>query len=235
MNMETVSVIIAAGGRSQRMEGVNKQLALLRGKPVIAYSMLVFQQMEEVSEIIAAARPEDIETIANIAEEYGITKFAGCVQGGDTRQQSVINALKMVSRDTSLVAVHDGARPLVGAGYVRQCIRDASIFGGAALAVPVKDTIKQAEGGFVTDTPDRSRIYITQTPQIFKKKLYFDGVNFAEEHGLDFTDDCQLAEAVGGKIYLTLSDYRNIKITTPEDMAVAEAVLGIMERKDNGV
>lgn len=233
--MDRVSVIIAAGGRSQRMEGINKQLALLRGVPVIARSMMVFQELEEVGEIIVSARPEDMETIDKFANEYGISKFAGCAEGGETRQQSVVNALKRVSRDTSLIAVHDGARPLVKAEFIRQCIRDASIFGGAALAVPVKDTIKQAEGGFVTDTPDRSRLFITQTPQIFKKKLYFDGVNFAGDHGLDFTDDCQLAEAVGGKIHLTISDYRNIKITTPEDMAIAEAILAALERKDNGV
>lgn len=233
--MNTVSVIIAAGGRSKRMEGVNKQLALLRGIPVIARSMMVFQGLDEVCEIIVSVRPEDMETVEEFAKEYGITKFAGCAEGGETRQQSVVNALKKVSRETSLIAVHDGARPLVNADFIRQCIRDASIFGGAALAVPVKDTIKQAEGGFVTDTPDRSRLFITQTPQIFKKKLYFDGVNFAGEHELDFTDDCQLAEAVGGKIHLTVSDYRNIKITTPEDMAIAEAILGAMERKDNGV
>ena len=233
--MDRVSVIIAAGGRSRRMEGINKQLALLRGVPVIARSMMVFQELEEVGEIIVSARPEDMETIDKFANEYGISKFAGCAEGGETRQQSVVNALKRVSRDTSLIAVHDGARPLVKAEFIRQCIRDASIFGGAALAVPVKDTIKQAEGGFVTDTPDRSRLFITQTPQIFKKKLYFDGVNFAADHDLDFTDDCQLAEAVGGKIHLTHSDYRNIKITTPEDMAIAEAILGALERKDNGV
>ncbi|MGN0638957.1 MAG: 2-C-methyl-D-erythritol 4-phosphate cytidylyltransferase [Huintestinicola sp.] len=232
--MDRVSVIIAAGGRSQRMEGVNKQLALLRGVPVIARSMMVFQGLEEVDEIIVSARPEDIDTIENIAMIYGITKFAGCAEGGETRQQSVVSALKKVSRETSLIAVHDGARPLVNAEFIRQCIRDASIFGGAALAVPVKDTIKQADGGFVTDTPDRSRLFITQTPQIFKKKLYFDGVNFAGDHGLDFTDDCQLAEAVGGKIHLTASDYRNIKITTPEDMAIADAILGALERKDSG-
>ena len=233
--MDRVSVIIAAGGRSQRMEGINKQLALLRGVPVIARSMMVFQGVEEVNEIIVSARPEDMDTIENIAMIYGISKFAGCAEGGETRQQSVVSALKKVSRETSLIAVHDGARPLVNAEFIRQCIRDASIFGGATLAVPVKDTIKQAEGGFVTDTPDRSRLFITQTPQIFKKKLYFDGVNFASDHDLDFTDDCQLAEAVGGKIHLTISDYRNIKITTPEDMAIAEAILAALERKDNGV
>ena len=225
-----VSVIIAAGGSSSRMEGINKVLAELCGKPVIAHSMLTFQNMEEVGEIIVSARESDIDRITAIASEYGIDKFKVCVCGGETRQQSVINALKQVSKETELIAVHDGARPLADPKYIRQCIKDASIFGGAVLAVPVKDTIKQAEGGFVTDTPVRSRLFITQTPQIFKKKLYFDGVNFAREHELDFTDDCQLAEAVGGKIHITISDYKNIKITTPEDMAVAEV---LMKREDS--
>lgn len=143
-----------------------------------------------------------------------------------------MNALKMISRDTSLIAVHDGARPLANPDFIRQCIRDAGVFGGATLAVPVKDTIKQAEGGIITDTPDRRKLYITQTPQIFKKKLYFEGVNFAGDHDLDFTDDCQLVEAVGGKIHITLSDYRNIKITTPEDMAIAEAILNFSEKTE---
>lgn len=223
--MDKVSVIIAAAGHAERMNGVNKQLAMLKGKPVIAYSMLAFQELEEVYEIIVSARECDADIIANIAMDNGISKFAGCAHGGDTRQQSVINALKLVSRETSLIAVHDAARPLVNPDSIRQCIKDASVFGGAVLGVPVKDTIKHVDGGIIMDTPDRSKLYITQTPQIFKKKHYFDGVNFASEHGLDFTDDCQLVEAVGIKVSMTLSDYRNIKITTPEDMAIAEAIM----------
>ena len=230
--MDTVSVIIAAGGKAQRMEGVNKQLALLCGIPVIIRSMIIFQGIDEVTEIIAAVRSEDRDIVTQLAEKYGITKFAGCADGGETRQSSVVNALRKVSRETALIAVHDGARPLAKPEFIRQCIRDAAIFGGAALAVPVKDTIKQAEGGIVTDTPDRRKLYITQTPQIFRKKLYFEGVNFAGDHDLDFTDDCQLAETVGGKIHITLSDYRNIKITTPEDMAIAEAILNFSEKTE---
>ena len=136
-----------------------------------------------------------------------------------------MNALKLVSKDTELIAVHDAARPLVDPEVIRVCINDAWIYGGAVLGVPVKDTIKHVEGGMIYDTPDRSKLYITQTPQIFKKKHYFEGVNFAVEHDLDFTDDCQLVEAVGVKINMTLSDYKNIKITTPEDMAIAEAIM----------
>ncbi len=224
--METVSVIIAAAGSSVRMNGVCKVLAPLCGKPVIAYSLQVFQEIPEVCEIIVSAREQDIGKIAEIAEEYGVTKLAGCVCGGATRQQSVINALKKTSRSSSLIAVHDAARPLVNPEYIKQCIKDAAVFGGAVLGVPVKDTIKLVDGGLITDTPDRRRLYITQTPQIFQRKYYCDGVNFAIEHELDFTDDCQLAEAVGVKINMTVSDYKNIKITTPEDIAIAEAILG---------
>lgn len=110
---------------------------------------------------------------------------------------------------------------------MRQCIRDAAVFGGALLGVPVKDTIKEVQDGLITDTPDRRRLFIAQTPQIFRKKVYFEGVNFAREHDLDFTDDCQMAEAVGVRVALTLSDYTNIKITTPEDMLIAERMLEV--------
>lgn len=224
--MEKVSVIIAAAGNAERMNGINKQLAMLKGKPVIAYSMLAFQQLEEVHEIIASVRECDFDIIANIAMGNGISKFAGCAVGGATRQQSVINALKLVSRESSMIAVHDAARPLVDPENIKRCIKDASVFGGAVLGVPVKDTIKVVDDGLITDTPDRRRLYMTQTPQIFKKSVFYEGVNFAKEHELDFTDDCQMAEAVGVKVFMTLSDYKNIKITTPEDMAIAEAIMG---------
>lgn len=231
--MNKVSVIIAAAGKAERMNGVNKQLAPLKGIPVIAHSMLAFEQLDEVSEIIVSARAEDADVITAIAKENGITKFAGCVPGGKTRQESVINAARTVSRETDLIAVHDGARPLVSPDRIRQCIKDAAIFGGATLGVPVKDTIKVVEDQLITDTPDRRKLWITQTPQIFKKKCYFEGINFAVEHELDFTDDCQLAEAVGVKVNMTLSDYRNIKITTPEDLAIAEAIMTSDERREN--
>lgn len=224
-NLGSVSVIIAAGGCGERMGGINKLMTEIGGMPVIAHSMRVFEELPEVMEIIVSIRREEIEAAENIAREFGISKFAGCASGGETRQQSVVSALKRVSRETKLIAVHDGARPLVKGKYVRQCIKDAAVFGGAVLGVPVKDTIKEVREGLITDTPDRRLLYIAQTPQIFKKKIYFDGVNFAEEHGLDFTDDCQLAEAVGLRVAVTLSDYANIKITTPEDLKIAELLL----------
>lgn len=207
------------------MGGINKLLHSLGGIPVIAHSMRLFQSMEEVREIIISAREEECPEMERIAREQGIEKLTAVVPGGETRQQSVINALRRVSRETELIAVHDGARPLVRAQYVRQCIKDAAVFGGAILGVPVKDTVKEVQDGLITDTPDRRRLYAAQTPQIFKKTVYFNGVNFAREHDLDFTDDCQMAEAVGVRVAMTLSDYTNIKITTPDDLVLAEGLL----------
>ena len=220
-----VSVIIAAAGNAERMNGIHKQLAMLRGKPVIAYSMLVFESIDEVAEIIVAARQCDWDIIANIAEENGISKFAGCTDGGETRQQSVINALDEISPDTQLIAVHDAARPLIKAEQIKDCIAAAEECGGAVLGVPVKDTIKTVRDGMVDGTPDRSTLYITQTPQIFRREAYLDGVKNAVDNGLDFTDDCQLVEAVGVKVRMVTSDYTNIKITTPEDMSLAETIM----------
>ncbi|MCI5751976.1 MAG: 2-C-methyl-D-erythritol 4-phosphate cytidylyltransferase [Oscillospiraceae bacterium] len=228
--MQKVTVIIAAAGNASRMGGITKQLAQLCGKPVIVHSMEVFQRMDEVAEIIVSAKDEHADIIGAAAEKHGITKLAAIVSGGETRQGSVINGLKAASKETSLIAVHDAARPLVKEKFVRQCIRDAEIFGAAALGVPVKDTLKVVSGGLVTDTPDRSSLYAIQTPQIFRKDVYYKGVNFAVEHGLDFTDDCQLVEAVGVKVCVSPSDYFNIKITTPEDLQIAEILSKIEDK-----
>lgn len=219
------SVVIVCAGNSTRMGGVNKILLPLGERKVIGVTMQAFQSCESVSEIIIVAREEDIPAIKREAEEAGITKLAACVTGGSTRQESVINGVRKISPDTELVAVHDGARPLVKPEHIEKVIRDASVFGGAVLGVPVKDTIKTVDDGLITDTPPRSSLYITQTPQIFTRRLYFEGIDFALEHGLDFTDDCQLVEAIGGKVAMTVGDYTNIKITTPEDIHIAEILL----------
>lgn len=219
------SVIIVCAGNSTRMGGVNKILLPLGERRVVGVTMQAFEKCESVTEIIIVAREEDIPAIRKEAEAAGITKLKECTAGGATRQESVINGVRCVSKDTELIAVHDGARPLVKPEHIERTIKDAGVFGGATLGVPVKDTIKVVDGGLITDTPPRSSLYITQTPQIFRKKLYFEGIDFALEHNLDFTDDCQLVEAIGGKVYMTTGDYTNIKITTPEDIKLAEVLL----------
>ena len=219
--MKTSAIIVCAGN-STRMGGeVSKILLPLGERLVIGVTMLAFERCEYVTEIVISARQQDIPAIKQEAEKAGVTKLRAVVKGGQTRQQSVINGLREISKETEFVAIHDGARPLVKPEDIARTIKDASVFGGAVLGVPVKDTIKTVEDGLVVDTPPRKFLYITQTPQVFGKKLYYEGVDFALEHGLDFTDDCQLAEAVGGKIFMTQGDYTNIKITTPEDIDIA--------------
>ena len=225
MPEQNVSAIIVCAGNSTRMGGVNKILMPLGERLVIGVTMLAFEQVEEVSEIVIVAREADIPAIQTEAQAAGITKLSACTTGGATRQESVINGIRQIGKSSNLVAIHDGARPLVKPEHIRRVIKDAAVFGGATLGVPVKDTIKTVDGGLIIDTPPRKSLYITQTPQIFKRDLYFDGIDFALEHGLDFTDDCQLVEAIGGKVYMTTGDYTNIKITTPEDIRLAETLL----------
>ncbi|MDE6746696.1 MAG: 2-C-methyl-D-erythritol 4-phosphate cytidylyltransferase, partial [Oscillospiraceae bacterium] len=159
----TVSAIIACAGSSTRMNGVNKQLLELDGIPVAARSMLAFEGIEQVTEIIVSAREQDIPLIEELAEKYSITKFKCVVKGGETRQQSVFAAFMKTDKATRFIAVHDGARPLVNPEHIKKCIKDASIFGGAVLGVPVKDTIKLVDGGLIADTLDRRKLYSIQT------------------------------------------------------------------------
>lgn len=218
------SVIIAAAGNSSRM-GENKQKMLIGGVPVLARTMLAFESCKSVMEIIISTQKGEEEFVKELAERYNVTKFKTAVAGGKSRQESVLSGLDNISKESRMIAVHDGARPFVSPELIEKAIADARIFGGAALGVPVKDTIKTVHDGLITDTPPRQYLYAIQTPQVFKRKLYFEAAAFAKAHELDFTDDCQLVEAMGAKIAVTTGDYKNIKITTPEDIKIAEAFI----------
>ena len=222
--MPDTSVILVCAGNASRMGGVNKILMPLNSSTVIGVCLSKFQECPDVAEIIIVTKQENFQPIQEIAENLNITKLSHITEGGDTRQKSVMQGLKLVSKTSTYIAVHDGARPLVKTEHISKVIQDARVFGGATLGVPVKDTIKTVDDGLITDTPPRASLWITQTPQVFKKRLYFEAVDFALEHNLDFTDDCQLVEAVGGKICMTKGDYTNIKITTPEDIQIAEVL-----------
>lgn len=220
------SVIIVCAGNSTRMGGVNKILLPLGNSCVIGHTMKAFENSESVAEIIIVARECDHDKIKEVAKKENITKFAGITAGGKVRQESVKNGLKLISKDTDIIAVHDGARPLVSPENIEKTIKDARVFGGSTLGVRVKDTIKVVEDDLIVDTPYRPSLFICQTPQVFKRKIYFDAVAFASEHNIEnLTDDCQLAEAIGQKIFMTEGDYKNIKITTPEDIKIAEVLL----------
>ncbi len=218
------AAILVAAGNATRM-GCNKQLATLQGIPVIARSMIAFQQCDTIRDIVLVTRQEDMGDIQKLAEEYRITKLTAIVEGGADRQSSVENGLQAIADDVLYIAIHDGARPLVTPELISKVVDDAKDKGAATLAVPVKNTIKQAENGIITNTPSRDTLFAVQTPQAFDISVYKQALALAKQHNVAVTDDCSICEYAGYPVYITHSDYRNIKITTPEDLAVAETFL----------
>ena len=219
------SAILAAGGSSSRMGGENKLFVSVGGIPVLARSVLALAGSPLVDEIVIAVREEDLLAAADLCKAYGLEKPLKIVVGGATRLESVMAALLECSDQAQLVAVHDGARPLVTREIIDRTIEKAQEAYAAAPAVPVKDTIKVAENGIVLETPDRSKLFSVQTPQVFDRSLLSAALQAAKDAGTTVTDDCSAVERLGKEVYLTEGSYENIKITTPEDLALAEAIL----------
>lgn len=218
-----VSAVIVAAGSSTRM-GVNKLFLEIGGIPAVVRSLLAFEASPSVDEIIVVTKEEHRGQFECWKSSYAIGKLAAVVAGGGTRQQSVLAGVRAASRDSGCFAIHDGARPFADPLDIERVIADARRHGAATLGVPVKDTVKVVdENGFIRETPDRSALYLTQTPQVFLREVYLEGIRAAERDGLDFTDDCQLVEHAGSRVYMTKGSYRNIKLTTGDDLAVAEA------------
>ena len=217
-----VSAVIVSAGNSTRMGGVNKQFLELDGAPVIVNTIIAFQKSDLIDEIVIVTRECDIDEIAKLVVKYELSKVSNIVVGGETRQLSVYNGVVNTSKNTDIIAIHDGARPLVSGRVITETIMTAAEFGAAATGVKVKDTVKVVdENDNIIDTPDRTYMRFIQTPQVFDKKLYLDAVN-AVENSKDFTDDCKLLEAYGKTVKFVDGDYENIKITTPEDIELAE-------------
>ncbi len=219
-----VTAVIVAAGNSTRM-GTPKQFLSLGGRPLIAHTLAAFEQCEAIGEIVVVARAEDHARVREIAAQYGITKLTAVAEGGNTRQQSVQRGVALC-RDASYVAIHDGARPLVTPAVIERVVQAAVQYGAATAAVRTKDTVKLAdENGMVTTTLNRDAVWNVQTPQIFKRELYERALSHAVRQGLDATDDCRLIEAMGHPVKLVEGSYRNIKVTTPDDVPFAEELL----------
>lgn len=219
-----VAVIVAAGSAS-RMQGVNKILVELDGESVISRTISVFQQCPGVHQIVVVTREDMIGYITSLCAAKEFNKVTDVVLGGETRVDSVMAGLGFAKKDMTLAAIHDGARPLVTVEQVEQVIAKAAKTGAAAPAIPVKDTIKVAERGVVTGTPDRSTLFAVQTPQVFDIDLLRGALQRAGELGASITDDCSAVELLGMKVHLTEGSEENRKITTPLDLLVAEAIL----------
>ena len=218
------AAVIVAGGSGTRFGG-DKLMAELGGTPVLARSLMAFQRSEFISEIVLAVRQDMIEDAGRLCRGYGVTKLAVIVPGGQTRLLSSLAGVMAVSPETELIAIHDGARPLVTEKIIEDAVWGAYRHGAAAAAIPVKDTIKQAEDGLVTKTPDRKSLFAVQTPQCFQADIIRGALSDAAKNTPDITDDCMAVERLGGGVYLTPGSEENLKITTPLDLAVAEAIL----------
>lgn len=230
---KTVAIVLAAGRGKRMQSDVAKQYLLVKDKPVLCYSLKAFQDSSVDEIILVTAESEILYCKEEIVEKYNISKVKEIVAGGKERYHSVYNGLK-ACRDAEIVLIHDGARPFVDEEIICRNINMVKEYGACVTGMPVKDTIKIADdNGFVKETPRRDIIWTIQTPQTFLysviKKAYDTFLDNEEEHCrlYSVTDDAMVAELFGGiKVRLTEGSYNNVKITTPEDMVLAEAILG---------
>ncbi|MBB6691255.1 2-C-methyl-D-erythritol 4-phosphate cytidylyltransferase [Cohnella xylanilytica] len=219
--------VVVAAGRGTRMGAAdNKPYLPLAGRPILAHTLEAFERCEAVETIVVVVAPGEEERARGVVRGLmaGGRKVRAIVPGGAERQDSVCAGLDAL--DTEGVLVHDAARPLVTPAQIEACCREAERHGASALAVPVKDTIKvEGERGFMTATPDRSTLWAVQTPQAFARAELIEAHRRAKAEGAAATDDTMLMERLGRKVAIVKGDYRNLKITTPEDLPVAELFL----------
>ena len=218
------TAVIAAGGTGTRFGG-DKLMAELDGMPVLARTLMQFEAAELVSDIVVVTRPASLETVGELCKTYGISKTRLVVPGGQTRLLSVFAGVMAAENESGIIAIHDAARPLVTQRIITDAVWAAYRHGAAVPGMPVRDTIKAAEDSVVTDTPDRKKLFAVQTPQCFRAEVIRGALTYAVNNHLDVTDDCMAVERVGGQIYLTAGSEENIKITTPQDLAVAALIL----------
>lgn len=220
-NMVSCSVIVLAAGNSTRM-GQDKIMLEVGGLPVIVRTLMTFEAVPDVTEVIVVTREALIPEIAGLCKIFDLKKVKKVVCGGATRAESARIGTLETERDATLIAIHDAARPFADAELIRRTISKAAQTGAAAPAVPVKDTIKVANDGVVEYTPDRKTLFAVQTPQIFDAALIRAALQKAVDDGAEITDDCSAVERLGMKISLVEGDERNIKITTPNDVILAD-------------
>lgn len=232
------SVIILAAGNGTRMHvsesgivdpaapATTKQMTDIAGIPVIVRTIMQFENCPSITEIVVVAREEEISKYSEFISKFGFLKISKVVKGSTTRQRSMFEGLKNVSDDADFIAVHDGCRCLVTPDMIEKVLNAAKIHGSAAAGCHSKDTFKQVDSyGFIVKTVDRKQLWHAQTPQIFKADILRAGAYIARDEKYEVTDDCMLAEHIGFKIKMVDCGYENIKLTTPDDIYIAETIL----------
>ncbi len=226
----TAAIILAAGNSTRMGKGINKQLQLVNGIPVLAHTLLAYQRCALISEILIVARPQDFEDIFGICKTYKIKKLRHLVAGGSTRQESAAKGMAKIGEDVKYVAIADGARCLVTPEQITKVCLRAYRQKAASAAHLISDTVKRATAlGKVKETVDRRGLWQVQTPQVFHSSLYTAALARAEADRFTATDDNALVEHLGYQIRLVECGRENLKITTVEDLALAEAILQYRE------
>lgn len=220
-----VAAVVPAAGRATRMQGLDKLFLELDGVPVIIHTLRALSAHPEISEIVIPTREDCIAPLGSLCREFGLSKVSQIIRGGESRTESVLMGLRAVSKRCELVAIHDAARPFVTEKVISDAIAAARKYAAAAPAVPVTDTVKEQSGGIVIKTVDRDRLSAIQTPQVFDREMILAALSHVQSKNIPVTDDCSAAEAVGMRVVLTPGDVFNRKITTPEDMVFARAIL----------
>lgn len=215
--------VIVAAGNASRMGGIDKVMAELNGEPMIVRTARTFQTCEAIREIVIVTREDLVMPIMKLCAEFD--KVKAVVVGGADRAESVGLGLGALSEKVKLVAVQDGARPLITHEVIDRTVRAAHSYGAAAPAIPVKDTIKVVNGGVVSSTPDRKTLQAVQTPQVFDLDLLKGALKKAFDDKAEITDDCSAVERMGMSVKIVEGDEKNIKVTTPLDLAIAKLLL----------
>ncbi len=222
-----VTVIIPAAGFGERMGAtISKQFLLLDGKPILAHTVERFQQCTAINEIIIATQKKSFSVIEEIQKKYLLSKLRSPIEGGERRQDSIANALKVIDPRTEIIAVHDAVRPFVHTKEILQSIETATYYGASIVAVRAKDTMKKAAtDGRVEETLNRSSLWSVQTPQTFRREILLEAYDNAAKENITATDDSFLVEKIGISPIIVEGSYENIKITTPDDLLLAELLL----------
>ena len=221
--LKRCGAVIVAAGSASRMGGIDKVMAPLNGEPMIARTVRAFQNCDAISEIVVVTREDLILPITSLCS--GMDKVQAVVAGGSSRQESVHLGLNALSDKCKLAAIHDGARPLISWQVIDRVVRAAHTYGAAAPAIPVKDTIKVVQGGVVKETPDRASLQAVQTPQVFDFDILRGALKKAKQDGAQVTDDCSAVERMGMAVKIVEGEERNLKVTTPLDLKIAQLLL----------
>ncbi|MBR2381100.1 MAG: 2-C-methyl-D-erythritol 4-phosphate cytidylyltransferase [Clostridia bacterium] len=225
--IQPTSAVIVASGNSTRMGGVSKQMMMLDNIPVIVRTIKAFDECEYINEIIVVAKAEEFYLYQEFQKVYKFKKLTRLVSGGATRQESVKNGFEAISKDSKFVAIHDGARCLITAAQIEKICAAAYKCGGATAATRAVDSVKVSSGKnlFIESSANRNHVWLAQTPQIFRTDIYELALIKARDEGLEVTDDNSLVENLGARIKLVECGRNNLKITTPEDVPTALAII----------